>query len=195
VQPISLNAFADRAAVDRAEGADEDLDAAQAGDAAGFVRIVRAQQARVFSIALRLTGRRDVAEELAQDTFLQLHGALARIESAEHLRRWLYRAVTHRSIDRLRSLARQPVLVAEDVAVEPAAYELQPDPLLHGQLRELLLQLPAMARAVLVLRYQEDLDPADIARALDLSINTVKSHLRRSLDWLRTQNPERTYET
>ena len=43
------------------------------------------------------------------------------------------------------------------------------------------------ARAVMLLRYQEDLDPSDIARALGMSVNTVKSHVRRSLDWLRAQ--------
>jgi DNA-directed RNA polymerase specialized sigma24 family protein len=43
---------------------------------------------------------------------------------------------------------------------------------------------------LLVLRFQEDLDPLDIAATLDLSLNTVKSHLRRSLDWLRAQGLE-----
>ena len=43
------------------------------------------------------------------------------------------------------------------------------------------------ARAVMALRYQEDLDPTDIAALLDMPLSTVKSHLRRSLEWLRTQ--------
>jgi RNA polymerase sigma-70 factor, ECF subfamily len=64
------------------------------------------------------------------------------------------------------------------------------DPLLHRTLRALLLRLPEVPRAVLVLRFQEDLDPLDIAATLDLSLNTVKSHLRRSLDWLRAQGLE-----
>ena len=48
-----------------------------------------------------------------------------------------------------------------------------------------MLQLAPVPRAVIVLRYQEDLDPTDIARALNLSVNTVKSHLKRSLAALR----------
>jgi RNA polymerase sigma-70 factor (ECF subfamily) len=51
-------------------------------------------------------------------------------------------------------------------------------------------ELPAIPRLVVVLRYQEDLDPAEIARALDLSVNTVKSHLRRSLARLRARYTE-----
>ena len=44
-----------------------------------------------------------------------------------------------------------------------------------------------LRRAVLLMRYQQDLDPTEIARTLDLSLNTVKSHLKRSLATLRLQ--------
>lgn len=171
------------------------LRAARAGSDADFGRLVVQYQARVFSLALRLTGRRDEAEELAQDAFLQLHANLARIDSPAHLRHWLCRTVTHRSIDHLRRRARQPLYVAAESvgesageyggegAAETGAY----DPVLRRRLLQLLLQLPEMARAVIVLRFQEDLDPVDIAHTLDMPINTVKSHLRRSLDWLRLQ--------
>jgi RNA polymerase sigma-70 factor (ECF subfamily) len=53
----------------------------------------------------------------------------------------------------------------------------------------LLSQLPPAARAVMTLRYQEDLDPQEIAHTLDMSINTVKSHLKRSLEALRQRWP------
>jgi len=59
------------------------------------------------------------------------------------------------------------------------------DPLLQRHLRALLADLSPPARAVLLLRYQEDLDPVEIARTLDMPLNTVKSHLKRSLDAMR----------
>jgi len=40
---------------------------------------------------------------------------------------------------------------------------------------------------VVTLRFQEDLEPTEIAEVLDMPVNTVKSHLRRSLEWLRAQ--------
>jgi RNA polymerase sigma-70 factor (ECF subfamily) len=70
---------------------------------------------------------------------------------------------------------------AEELATEAA----DPDPLLQRRLARLVGQLPPAPRAVLLLRYQEDLDPTAIARALGMSINTVKSHLKRSLAVLR----------
>jgi RNA polymerase sigma-70 factor, ECF subfamily len=173
--------------------ADRDFAAAVAGDTSAFVRLVRHHQARVFSLALRLTGRREDAEELAQDTFLGLYGQLRNLESARHARHWLCRTVTHRAIDLLRSRARRPQGESiEQLLLAVPVEDDSGDPLLHRTLRALLLRLPEIPRAVMVLRFQEDLDPLDIAATLDLPLNTVKSHLRRSLDWLRGQGLEMT---
>jgi RNA polymerase sigma-70 factor (ECF subfamily) len=60
-----------------------------------------------------------------------------------------------------------------------------PDPLWRRHLQALLADLSPPARAVLLLRFQEDLDPVDIARTLDMPLNTVKSHLKRSLESMR----------
>jgi RNA polymerase sigma-70 factor (ECF subfamily) len=163
-----------------------ELALARQGNREAFARLVRTHQARVFSVALRLTGRREDAEELAQDAFIQLHRALQQMQDDAHLTHWLLRAVTHRSIDRLRQRERQPRLVPLDAAVENVAAEQDADPLSARRLQVMLQLLPVPARAVVLLRYQEDLDPADIAALLDMPLNTVKSHLRRSLDALRT---------
>jgi RNA polymerase sigma-70 factor (ECF subfamily) len=170
---------------------DGDFAAARAGDTSAFVRLVRHHQARVFSLALRLTGRREDAEELAQDTFLGLRAQLPNLESAAHVRHWVCRTVTHRSIDLLRARARRPQSQSLDqMMLEVPVEDVSGDPLLHRTLRAVLLRLPEIPRAVVVLRFQEDLDPLDIAATLDLPLNTVKSHLRRSLDWLRGQGLE-----
>jgi RNA polymerase sigma-70 factor (ECF subfamily) len=166
------------------------LQLARRGDLAAFDSLMRAQEPRVFSLALRFTGRRADAEELTQDVFLLLHASLAQISDEAHLRRWLLRAVTHRCLNRLRDDKRRPTLVSIDALpaeAEPAAESHVPDPMAGAKLRRLVLELSPEARAVLLLRYQEDLDPSDIATVLAMSINTVKSHLRRSLEWLRGQ--------
>jgi RNA polymerase sigma-70 factor (ECF subfamily) len=173
-----------------APGSDDSLTRAQRGELAAFDQLMREHEARVFSIALRFTGRRADAEELTQDVFVQLHGGLSRISDAEHLRRWLLRTVTHRCLNRLRDQRRRPQLVPIETlpaTAEPVAPESGSDPLAGPHLRRLLLELAPEARLVLLLRFQEDLDPSDIAAALDMSVNTVKSHLRRSLEWLRAQ--------
>ncbi len=171
-------------------GTPDNLERARRGDLAAFRELLRAHKARVFSIALRFTGRHADAEEVAQDVFLQLHGALAQIATAEHLKHWLLRTVSHRCIDRLRSEGSRPQLVPMDVLPEDAQVAVMEeggDPLMVAQVQRLLLQLAPEPRAVMLLRFQEDLDPSDIATMLAMSVNTVKSHLRRSIEWLRAQ--------
>jgi RNA polymerase sigma-70 factor (ECF subfamily) len=170
---------------------------AQHDDQSALRQLVQQHQARVFGIALRLTGRHQDAEELAQDVFVQMHGALADMASPAHLTHWLLRTVAHRSIDRLRQYARQGKPVPLDELEESAAAhapEPMHDPLAAAHLHRLLLQLPPDARAVKLLRYQEDLDPTDIVAVLDMPLATVKSHLRRSLEWLRAQYPGDDHE-
>jgi RNA polymerase sigma-70 factor (ECF subfamily) len=75
--------------------------------------------------------------------------------------------------------------VSLDDVVEPAAAERHRDPLLDRRLRSLVAELPDLQRAVLTLRYQEDLDPSEICRIVGMPVNTVKSHLHRALQSLR----------
>ena len=138
----------------------------------------------VFSIALRYLRDRQGAEELAQDVFLQLYQQLGRIESPAHATWWLRRAICHRSIDEVRKRTLRPRIGLESVP-EPADKQVQPDPLLRERLRKLVGTLPEKARAVVLLRYQEDLDPGEIAEILEMPVSTVKSHLHRSLAVLR----------
>jgi RNA polymerase sigma-70 factor (ECF subfamily) len=166
------------------------LQLARANDRAAFRQLVAACQARVFSTALRLTGQRADAEELAQDVFVQLHATLGQIVDADHLAKWLKVAIYHRCIDRLRQrdkLGHKVPLEALEDGPEGQTPESGTDPLAISRLYQLLLQLQPEARAVVLLRYQDDLDQTDIAVLLDMPLNTVKSHLRRSLQWLREQ--------
>jgi len=138
----------------------------------------------VFSLALRFLRNREVAEEVSQDVFLQCYRQLGRIETAAHATSWLRRAICHRSIDELRKRRFRPAVGLDDIP-EPAAAGATPDLLLRDRLRGMVESLPEKARMVVVLRYQEDLDPTEIAALLDMPVSTVKSHLHRSLAAMR----------
>lgn len=157
---------------------------AKSGDTVAFADIVRANQRLVYSLALRMLGDPHKAEDLAQEVFMQLHRYLAQIESDAHLLFWLRKVSTNLAIDKLRREPRVKVVPLErDPGVESEATET--DPLLQRRLRDLITELPPAPRAVVLLRYQEDMDLSEIAETLDMPVNTVKSHLRRSLDVLR----------
>ena len=164
--------------------ADALLVRARAGDPDAFAELVRTHQGSVFSIGYRMLNRRDAAEDLAQDVFLQLYRKLDSIESIEHLGFWLRRVAANLAIDWLRRAAYTRGAPLEEVAEIPAP-QADEDPLMDRELLRLLGELAPAARAVMVLRYQEDRDVAEIAAALDMPVNTVKSHIKRSLTAMR----------
>ena len=149
-----------------------------------FRVLVRQHQVMVFSIALHFLRDRATAEEVAQEVFFSLHRNLHQIESPAHAAAWLRKVAVQRAIDEGRRRSRRPQVALEDVA-EPAAGGKPGDPLLSELLRKLVATLPEGPRMVMVLRYQEDLEPAEIAAALEMPVATVKSHLQRSLAMLR----------
>lgn len=155
-----------------------------------FARIVVDNQSLVFSLALRFLRDREGAEELAQDVFLQLYQKLGQIENPSHATWWLRRAICHRCIDEARKRKLRPRIGLEAVP-EPSAETRHADPMLNERIRRLVEKLPESARAVVLLRYQEDLDPSEIADLLNMPVSTVKSHLHRSLALLRAKLDKR----
>lgn len=149
-----------------------------------FASLVRRHQAMVFSIAWHFLRDRALAEELAQEVFLTLHQHLASLESPEHVLFWLRRVTSNRAVDVARRRQRRPMVSLDD-APEPVAVTREGDPLLGTALRKLIAALPEKARMVVILRYQEDLDPTEIARILEVPVGTVKSQLQRALALLR----------
>ena len=149
-----------------------------------FGDLVRAHQSMVFSVVYHFLHDRDLAEEAAQEVFLSLHRNLGRIQSAAHAEFWLRKVAVQRAIDETRRRKRRPQVALELVG-EPSVSASPADPLLSEVLRRLIATLGEKARAVVILRYQEDLDPAEIADILDMPLGTVKSHLQRSLALLR----------
>ena len=159
---------------------------ARAGDAAAFSTLVRQHQRAVYTLAVRMLSDRHKAEDLAQEVFIRLHRKLALMQSDTHLRFWLRQVTSRLAIDRLRREPRHELVpLTEDLPL--AAESTTGDPMLQRQLRALIAQLPASARAVVLLRYQEDLDPSEIARTLEMPINTVKTHLHRAVRTVRAR--------
>jgi RNA polymerase sigma-70 factor (ECF subfamily) len=152
-----------------------------------FEQLVDDYQSMVFSLAWRMTGDRGLAEEIAQDVFLELDRYLNRIESPDHACFWLRRVAMSRSADALRRRkVRRMDLWVEIDENDGVKTECHSSPL-GARLEQLLATLPEPQRAALVLRYQEDLTPEEIAATLEAPLATVKSNLQRGLKLLRAK--------
>lgn len=152
-----------------------------------FEQLVDEHQSMVFSLALRMTGDRGLAEEIAQDVFLALDRNLNKINSPRHALFWLRRVSVHRAADALRR--RRVRGLDLWIAIEESHGAVPEDrwSALGARVEQLMTTLPEPQRTALLLRYQEDMTPEEIAQALEAPLSTVKSNLQRGLNLLRAK--------
>lgn len=164
-----------------------------------FERIVDDYQRRLYGFALRMTGNREDAEEIVQDSFVRAFRALGKMtpeqRSELRLQPWLYTITLNVTRNRLRS--KRPTNVALDALADPDALlnstqegPEQPEHVVErGTDLELvekaLLQLPMHLRAAATLRFIEGRSHPEIAEILNQPIGTVKSHVHRAVRILR----------
>ncbi len=163
---------------------------AQAGDHRAFAELVRKYQDRVFRFILRLSGARDEAMDLTQETFMKAHQALPDWRPEAQFRTWLFSIAHNATLDALRRRQRVEFISTSDLAVGEEDYDMpdparQPDERLADRqsielLERTLRELPAEHREILLLRELEDMSYGEIAATLGIAEGTVKSRLARA---------------
>ena len=151
----------------------------QAGRRDAFAVLVERYQHRAFGVALRILGKRQDAEDAVQQTFLRLYEARSQYDPKWRLSTWLYRILTNTCVDELRR--RRPLTPLE--AWDGRSAE-RPDHALERSEREQLLQsalasVSPEARNILTLYYGDGRSYEEIGAIRGVSVNTVKTHLRR----------------
>ena len=149
-----------------------------------FDALLAEYQGMVFSIAWHYLQDHGAAEELAQDVFLALHRNLRSIDSADHAKHWLRRVTSQRCIDRTRRHWWRREVAMDELPSVPVE-DSSRDVLAEARLEKLVSTLPEKLRIAVILRYQEDMEPSEIAEALGIPVRTVKGHLARAIELLR----------
>jgi RNA polymerase sigma-70 factor (ECF subfamily) len=149
-----------------------------------FESVVYEHQGMVYSIAFNFFHNSAIAEEVAQEVFLQLYESLQGVEAGDHCVAWLRRSTVHRCIDTMRRASFRREVQVEQLPEVPMDVP-ETDPLLQEGLRRLIASLPEKPRAVLILRFGEDMDADEIGRALEMPVRTVWSHLQRATAMIR----------
>jgi len=143
-----------------------------------------------WRLAWGVTGRRELADDVAQDAFERAFAALTRFDRTRPFAPWLHRIVVNRALDLLRRERRlvgleRPELIEEatrDVAAEDRA------------LLDAIASLSEQRRIVIMLRFGLGYPPGEIAELLELPVGTVHSRLARGLADLRAGERERDAE-
>lgn len=157
-------------------------------DTAEFDAFVAARSAALFRTAVLLCGGdQAAAADAVQDTMLEVWRRWRRIRAMERADGYAYRVLVTQVLRSRRRLLR--VVVTDDPPELQVAVPTQMDE--RHDLMAVLRRLPPMQRAVVVLRFYEDLTEAATAAMLDISVGTVKSHTSRALASLRLRLPDR----
>jgi RNA polymerase sigma-70 factor, ECF subfamily len=164
-------------------------------DPLAFEELYRKTAPLLLAVALRIVGRRELAEEVLHDGFLRIwHNARSFDPAAEHPVAWMVAIIRNRAIDLISSADQARAVPIDGDADSVLAQLLDPaasaEQLLEGgqrarSLRDCLAGLEAPQRQALVLAYHHGLSHVDLARHLNRPLGTVKSWVRRALQNLR----------
>jgi RNA polymerase sigma factor (sigma-70 family) len=155
------------------------------GKTSEFAFLIDKYKEMIFTLAFRITGNREDAEEVSQDVFLKAYYGLAEFRGTSKFSTWLYKIAYNQSISRIRK--KQPAILSYD-SFESGINELQDEKdIRHEQLdnipdiyvRQALEKLEETERVILTLFYQDDLNIREIADVSGLSISNVKVKLFR----------------
>jgi len=160
----------------------EVIEACRRGERDAFRALFETYQDKVYSIALRYSGDRAAALDIAQDVFVKLLSSIQDFRGDAGFESWLYRLVVNRCLDYHRRGRRLRVLVEDALSLFAAPRVL--DDLLRSEIEEQvqrgIAKLAPEQRMVVVLRYTEELAYDQIAEILGCSMGTVASRLNRA---------------
>lgn len=169
---------------------DQGMAALQAGDQKAFAELVHRHTVPLLNFVWRVCGARHEAEDIVQETLLQLWKNAPLLSNELHIQRWLYRTAYHRTIDWWRRQKRQRWQSLHDFAGElvDQQTDLHTSSQQSGELRQLaqsMMQLNHQQRAILQLCCVQGLSAPETARILQISERAVESRLYRLRQKLR----------
>lgn len=167
------------------------------GRSEDFDELVRRYHRELYRYLARYLGDPALADDVFQNTFLQVHLKKDLYEDGRPVRPWLYAIATHQAVDALRKAGRHPTIsldqsagsAQEDVgSLVNLLVSNVPGPLaeLQGEerkrwIQESVARLPDLLRETLIMAYYQDLKYREIAEALGIPVGTVKSRLHAAI--------------
>ena len=172
----------------------EDIDSAclralTAGDHSAFASLVQRWQTRLINFFYRSTHNRADAEDLAQETFLELYRAAPRYTARGTFSAFIFTLARRRLIDNYRKRARRPLdfIDPTDFVMQQHAEPVDGSREIEQAFYHALAALPENQRNAILLRQQQGLAYDEIAKALDTSTSSVKTWIHRARTQLRQE--------
>ena len=173
---------------------------AQDGDERAFAELVRRHSALVYRLAVSILGREFIpeAEDVAQETFLKVHHAIASFRGEAEFRSWIFRITFNQAVNLKARVRFRSPHSDESVLQNAASAEPGPDRTLEvarrdQALAECIQTLPEVYQSALRLYYWMGAGVGEVAELLGVPENTAKSYLHRARQLLRSMLKERGY--
>lgn len=163
------------------ERSDKDLvSAAQAGDMAAFDHLILRHQRRVFAVAYHILGNAEDAADVQQEAFVRAWSKLRGFRGDASFTTWLHRIAVNICINKKRRSRPASSVEQDGTLAALADHSNRPDRLLNSVLvRQLLAEIPAKQRTVLVLREVEGMSIGEISQITGASVEAVRKQLWR----------------
>ena len=157
----------------------------RAGDADAFEELYRQHARRLYSLAVRMIGSAEDAEDLLQEVFLQAHRKLPGFRGESTLGTWLYRLTMNHCLDHLRGRQAKMSRATESLEDENAAEPMAPAPAVPSAISRMDLEraiaaLPPGSKAAFLLHDVEGFEHQEIAAILGISEGTSKSQVHKA---------------
>lgn len=164
------------------------VEAARGGDVRAFERLYRLHSGKVMGLCLRMTRRRDEAEDCVQRTFIRAWRSLSAFEGRSAFGTWLHRIAVNEVLTHARNHGTRPE--SDEEAVSDAQYDLSDRQHEHdaGELMDVeraIATLPRAARHVVVLQAVYGYSHEEAAEMLGIAVGTCKAQLHRARHLLR----------
>ena len=164
---------------------------AKRGDSAAFEALMQANAPFVYNVALRTLNNSAEAEDLTQEAFVRAWKALPKYRADAQFRTWLYRIVTNLCYTRLPKLKTELGALDPDEDIDlPDGQQRVERQMLNSELSQHLVgaieQLPESYRLLITMRHIQGMSYAEIAKAINMPLGTVKTGIFRARRELRT---------
>ncbi|ALC83404.1 MULTISPECIES: RNA polymerase sigma factor SigW [Bacillus] len=169
------------------------------GDRNAYADIVDIYKDKIYQLCYRMLGNAHEAEDIAQEALIRAYVNIESYDINRKFSSWLYRIATNLTIDRIRKKKPDYFLDAEvagtdglnmysQIAAEGRLPEEEVISMeLQGTIQEKILRLPEKYRAVIVLKYIDELSLLEISEILNIPVGTVKTRIHRGREALRKQ--------
>ncbi|GAA0353910.1 RNA polymerase sigma factor [Bacillus horti] len=168
----------------------ERIKAAQNGDREALVQLLRDVETPLYRTAYYMLGNEQDALDATQDALIKIYKSFHSFEHKAKFLTWAQRIVTNVCIDKCRKKKDAVSIDEHEFVLNQSGSSYVDDEMdrrmIAEDIQEAINQLPENHRAVVIMRYLQDLSYKEIAEAVDLPINTVKSHLFRARQQLQT---------